>query len=191
MDKRQNLRRDIEAIINQLEKSCRAFLVITQLKKLVYQILEENQKLKEENRNLQSRIAELERRIEELKKEKNGYISDDKVGKKIRFLFAKYEEMWKGAPPEKYKSASYRGMLGKLFKKALSIFENNPDKTWQEYERFVYTFKLWKEGRIWDKSLNKIFYDGSFSNFVRSLPLWVQYTQQKGEEGKRSVWEEL
>jgi len=157
---------DWKDIIQKLKKVCRRGAIL---------LLREVEVLEGYISDLERENSQLKLELERLRKELSRLKEESKLdGKEIKYLFGKYLSLWNNEPPEKWKSASWKGMLGKHFKKALKLF-GNPKEVWKEYEEFYSLFKEFEEGRLDYQSrikYSKLFYDGSFSNFISKLSLW-------------------
>jgi hypothetical protein len=162
---------DWKSIIEKLKKVCRqrSILLLRDLEKLE-EIISEKERL----------ISKLTSEIEKLKGEESAEAEE------LKFLFGKYLSLWNNEPPEKWKSPKWRGMLGRHFKRALNIL-GDEKVVWKEYENFFHLWKTVEENRYdyqTRRKLGKLFYDGSFSNFISKLPLWKQIKDKVFEKGR-------
>jgi chromosome segregation ATPase len=168
-------------ILAQVKKICvkRAFLLEKEIDKVENYIA----KLERENEELKKRLKELEKRVKTLEKAqtKRKAKTENKANeKKLQYLFGKYLSIWNNEPPERWKSERWREMLGRLFKKGLKLYNDNAEELWKEYENFFQLYDAFKSGKLNHLSreekikLSRLFYDGSFSNFIQKLSVLKQ-----------------
>jgi chromosome segregation ATPase len=168
-------------ILAQVKKICvkRAFLLEKEIDKVENYIA----KLERENEELKKRLKELEKRVKTLEKaqtKRKAKTENKADGKELQYLFGKYLSIWNNEPPERWKSERWREMLGRLFKKGLKLYNDNAEKLWKEYENFFQLYDAFKSGKLNHLSreekikLSRLFYDGSFSNFIQKLSVLKQ-----------------